>query len=34
MGGLEYSFLVNEYGLDVLFNRLNGLEDKDIIIKF
>lgn len=34
MGGLEHSFLVNEYGLDVLFNRSNGLEDKDITIKF
>jgi WD40 repeat protein len=34
MGGLDHSFLVNEYGIDVLVNRTNGLEGKDITIKF
>lgn len=34
MGGLDHSFLVNDYGLDVLSNRTNGLEGTGITIRF
>ena len=34
MGGLDHSFLVNDYGLDVLSNRTNGLEGTGMTIRF
>ncbi|XP_024395193.1 protein CYPRO4 [Physcomitrium patens] len=34
MGGMDHSFLVNDYGLDVLTNRSTGLEGTGITIRF